>query len=151
MNTLLADEAHFKASENVNKQNYRYWAQNNEHEIHQRPLHSAKVTVCCAVYSHGINSPYFFENEEERTVNENAERYKIMLKTLLLIDLHPHQQDLMCFQQDGATEHTTEISMQVLRTTFPGRIISRFADITWPTRSPDHSVPDDLLRGCVES
>jgi len=138
-------------SENVNKQNYRYWALDNPHEIHQRPLHGAKVKVCCAVYSHDISSPYFFENEEEPTVNANAELYKVMLKTLLRIELHPHQQDLLCFQQDGATAHTAEISIQVLRTTFSGRFISRFADITWPNRSPDHAVPGYLLWGCVES
>jgi len=28
------------------------------------------------------------------------------------------QQDLLCFQQDGTTAHTAEISMQVLRTMF---------------------------------
>ena len=89
VNTLLSDEAHFPVSENVNKQNYRYWAPNNPREIHQRPLHSAKVTMWCAVYSRDIIDPYFFENEEGLTGNANAERYKLMLETLLRIELHP--------------------------------------------------------------
>ena len=91
----------------------------------------------CAVYFHGIIGPHFFENEEVRSVNMNAEQYTIMPETFLRIELHPRQQDLLWFQQDGATAHTTEISMQVFRTVFLGRSILRFGDITWPTRSPD--------------
>jgi hypothetical protein len=34
---------------------------------------------------------------------------------------------------------------------FPGRLISHFQDITWPTRSPDLAVPDYFLWGCVKS
>ena len=56
--------------------------------------------MCCAVYSHGIVGPCFFENEEGRTVNMNAERYKVRLETLLRTELHPRQQDFLLFQQD---------------------------------------------------
>lgn len=35
--------------------------------------------------------------------------------------------------------------MQVLWTMFPGRLISRFGDIAWSTRSPDLAVPDYFL------
>jgi len=56
VNTLLmSDGSHFHVSGYVNKQNCRYWAS---------PLHSAQVMVWCAVYSHGIIGPYFFENVE---------------------------------------------------------------------------------------
>jgi hypothetical protein len=41
--------------------------------------------------------------------------------------------------------------MQVLRTIFPGRLISRFADIICPSRSPDHAIPDYFLWGYVKS
>ena len=36
----------------------------------------------------------------------NAERYKATLETFLRDELHPRQQDLLWFQQDGATAHT---------------------------------------------
>ena len=65
-----------------------------------------------------------------------------MLETFLRIELHPLQQDLLWFEQDGATVHTVEISMHVLRKMSPCRLIARFGDITWPARSPDHAVPD---------
>ena len=107
INTLLmSDEAQVHVSGYVNKQNYHYWAPNNPHDLHQHPLHSAKVTVWCAVSSHGIIGPYCSENAEGRTVNVSAEWYKVMLGTFLRSDLHPRQQDLLWFQQDGATAHT---------------------------------------------
>ena len=50
----MSDKALFHVSSYVNTQNCRYWTPNNPHELHQRLLHSAKVTVWCAVSSHGI-------------------------------------------------------------------------------------------------
>jgi hypothetical protein len=46
----LSDEAHFHFSGTVNKQNFRYWSHNKPRELHQRPLHSPKVTVWCAFF-----------------------------------------------------------------------------------------------------
>lgn len=40
-------EAHFHLSVTVNKQNFRYWYDNNPQELHQRPLHDPQVTVVC--------------------------------------------------------------------------------------------------------
>ena len=102
----------------------------------------------CAVYSHGVIGPYFFESEEGHTVSVHAQRHKIMLETFLRSDLHPRHQYLLWFQQ---TAHIAEISTQVLRTIFPGRLVTRFGDITWPARSPDLVVPDYFLWRHVRS
>ena len=51
----------------------------------------------------------------------------------------------MWFQQDGATAHTARESMQLLRQRFNRRIISRFGDVNWPSRSPDLTSPDNLI------
>jgi hypothetical protein len=65
VNTLLkSDEAHFQVSGYVNKKNFCHWAPNNLRELHQCPLHSAEVAVCCAVSSEGIIVLCFFENVE---------------------------------------------------------------------------------------
>jgi hypothetical protein len=37
----------------------------------------------------------------------------------------------------GATAHTTRPSMNTLRAAFPGRFLSRFGDIQWPSNSPN--------------
>jgi len=53
INTLLmTDEAHFHLSSYVNKQNYCYWAPENPQELHQRPLHSKRLTILSGVGSH---------------------------------------------------------------------------------------------------
>jgi len=48
MNTLvMSSDAHFRVSGYVNNENCHYWAPNSPHELHQCPLHRAKVTVWC--------------------------------------------------------------------------------------------------------
>jgi len=59
---MMSDEAHFHLNGFVNKQNCRFWAAENPRELHQRPLHSSKVTVWCGVSKVGIVGPYFFED-----------------------------------------------------------------------------------------
>ena len=54
------------------------------------------------------------------------------------------------FQQDGATSHTANASMAVVRNMFPGRLISRFGDVPWPPRSPDLSTCDFFLWGYLK-
>ena len=41
------------------------------------------------------------------------------------------------FQQDDATCHTAEATLDVLRPVFEDRIISRHADVVWPPQSCD--------------
>jgi hypothetical protein len=43
----MNDEAHFHLSGYANKQNFRYWSDINLRQLHQKPLHSSKVTVWC--------------------------------------------------------------------------------------------------------
>jgi hypothetical protein len=57
---IMSDEAHFLLDGTVNKQNYTYWAQENPQQLHQKPLHSSKVTVWCGIAKFGIVGPYFF-------------------------------------------------------------------------------------------
>jgi hypothetical protein len=49
----------------------------------------------------------------------------------------------------GAIAHTAQISLQVLSTVLPSRLIYRFPDNT--ARSPDIGVPDYFLWGYVKS
>ena len=117
-----SDEAHFHLCGAVNKQNFRYWAESNPHIIQERPLHSPKLTVWCAISQFGVIGPYFFE-EDGVTVTVNSERYVAMLQNYL----QPRMEEIIeneglgvvWFQQDGATAHTARISLNILRHTFP--------------------------------
>ena len=55
------------------------------------------------------------------------------------------------FEQDGATSHTTRVSMALLREKFPGKLILRFGEIDWPPRSSDPNPPDFYLWGYLKS
>ena len=48
-------------------------------------------------------------------------------------------------QQDGATCHTAEATLDVLRSLFEDFIISRRADLVWPSRSCDMTQLDYYL------
>ena len=97
----MSDEAHFHLSGVVNKQNFRYCSTTN---LHERPLHSSKVTVWCAISSFGIIGPYFFEDERERAVTVTGQCYVHMLENFVGPELarHPVTKETF-FQQDGAT------------------------------------------------
>jgi hypothetical protein len=78
----MSDEAYFHLNGTVNKQNLRYWAAENPRDIHERPFHSARVTVWYAVAPFGVIGPYFFE-EDGVTVTVNSDRYIHMLNNFL--------------------------------------------------------------------
>jgi hypothetical protein len=79
----MTDEANFHLCGNVSSQNCRYWATENQRDIHQKPLHSEKVIVWCGVASFGVISPYFFEDEESGAVTVDSASYTEMLRTFL--------------------------------------------------------------------
>ena len=54
------------------------------------------------------------------------------------------------FQQDGATCHTAEATLDVLHPVFEDRIISRRVDIVWPPRSCGLTPLDYILWGAVK-
>lgn len=83
---LTSDEAHFHLNGSVNKQNCRYWSQINPENLHQRSLHSEKVTVWAGVAKFGVIGPYFFE-QNERVVTVNVERYVTMVREFLVPEL----------------------------------------------------------------
>ena len=51
---ITSDEAHFHLSGYVNKQNFRYWSKSNPRSLHEKPLHSERVIVRCAVANFGV-------------------------------------------------------------------------------------------------
>ena len=134
-----SDEAHFHLNGQVNRQNYRFWAERPPEEVLEAPLHSPKVTVWCALSAQGIIGPFFFENGAGETVNVNSRRYLAVLK-LFLRALTARCADTLnqqWLQQDGATAHTSRANLAWLHERLEGRLISRRAAVAWPPHSPD--------------
>ena len=92
----------------------------------------------------------FIENKQEEAVTVNGDRYRAMLNEFLFIKIEEEDIGNIWFQQDGATCHTAEATIDVLRPVFEDRIISRRADVVWPPRTCDLISLDYYLWGTVK-
>ena len=129
---------HFHLSGIANKQNFRYWSENNPRELDQRPLPSPKVTVWCVMGSFRVWGRYFFE-EESATKTVTSDRYCEMLERSLcpkVAQFADHKFDDVWFQHDSsATSHTYQRSFGILQDMFASHVIS----LRGNTRCPPHS------------
>lgn len=152
-NIWWSDECHVLLSGHVNKQNMRFLGWQKPDECAQKPLHSERVTVWCAVSGHGIIGPYFLEDVGGNaiTVTSNVYRIQVIDRFVgdlnLFCDLNGIAHEEQWFQQDGATSHIGRGNVARLEELFPDRLISRASDFPYPPRSPDLTPPDFYLWG----
>ena len=76
---FFSDKAHFSSSGQKNSKNSVLWGSEVPDEVAERPLHSVKCTAWCAISRHGIIGPYWFEDDKEKAVTINCERYIAIL------------------------------------------------------------------------
>ena len=69
---------------------------------------------------------FFFENEQGEAVTVNGDRYRAMLNEFLCTKIEQEDIGNIWFQQDGATCHTAEATLDVLCSVFEDRIISMY-------------------------
>ncbi|GFX11869.1 transposase [Trichonephila clavipes] len=148
---LFSDEAHFWLNGYVNKQNCRIWSEADPQVYVETPLHPEKLTVWSALWAGGIIGPYFFKNDDGHNVTVNGDRYRAMITNFFIPELNNHDVQELWFQQDGATCHTARATIDLLKDTFGGRLISRFGPVNWPPRSCDLTPLDYFLWGYVKS
>ena len=106
------------------------------------PTHLKRVSVWCVFWSGGIFGPFFFENEQGEAVTVNGDRYRVTLHDFLFTKIEKEDIGNIWFQQDGATWHTAEATLD--------RIISHRTDVVWPPRSCDLTPLDYYLWGAVK-
>ena len=70
----------------VNKQNVRFLGWEKPDICEQRPLHSVKITVWCAVSYNGIIGPYFLENDKVEAATVTSAVYRSQVKGLDIDD-----------------------------------------------------------------
>ena len=100
--------------------------------------------------STGIIGPFFFEDADGHTQTVNKERYVDILNWIALQRVSPGA-DQLRFKQDGATPHTTRVTLQWLEERFGTRLISRGTHTPRPAHSPDLTPLDFYLWGFLKS
>jgi len=129
-----------------------FWGSTPPEHCLQRPLHSAKCTGWIAISKHGIIEPFWFEDDNERSVTINIDRYVQVLGKFwtALGRWRGVVRVLQWFQQDGATPHASNESLAWLQQRFPDRLISRRCDPQWSSHSPDLNPPDFYMWGYLK-
>ena len=137
-------EARFLLSGHVNSKNNIFWDITPHEHCLQRPLHSVKCTAWVAISKYGIIGPFWFEDDNERSVTINTERYVQVLGKFwtALGRQRGLVRVLQWFQQDGATSHISNESLAQLQQPFPDWLINRRCDPQWSPHSPDLNPPD---------
>ena len=149
-NIIFSDEAYFDLGGYVNKQNLLHLGHRKPARIHWK-ADAPKTSYCLVrIWSRGIIGPFFFENEQGEAVTVNFERCRAMLNEYLFTKIEEENIGSIWFQQDGATLHTAEATLDVLRPVFEDRIISRRTDVVWLPRSCNLTALDYYLYGAVK-
>lgn len=152
---LFSDEATFTLNGHVNKQNCRYWSDENPHWVREtNTQYPEKTNVWAGIIGRQVIGPIFFDD------TLTGERYLEFLEHELvpaLRALYPSQLDpdlydeRIWMQQDGAPPHYARNVRQYLDDNFPNRWIGRRGAIEWPARSPDLTPLDFFLWGHLKS
>lgn len=158
-NICFTDECSFFLNGNVNKQNCRYWSDENpKHFREGHTQYPEKVNVWAGILGNAIIGPLFIQE------NLTGELYLNLLEEvidpLITASLENQldaggnrilQEDLIHFQQDGAPPHYFLPVRQWLTQNFPDRWIGRRGPVEWPPRSPDLTPLDFFLWGHLKS
>ena len=147
---IFSDEAYFVFGGYVNKQNCLIWGTDYPHAYIEKPTHPKRVTVCCGFWSRGIIGTFFLETEQGKAFTVNGDYYRVMFNEFLFTKIEEENIGNIWFQQDGATCHTSEATLDVMRTVFEDRIFSRRADVVWPPWSCNVTPMDCYLWGAVK-
>ena len=140
---LFTDEANFYVNGEVNRQNLRYWSNENPKWLSPTKMQGAgKLMVWAGIWGDRIIGPLFVSE------NLNAGKYLSMLQEEILPSLLNEEGDYpVYFQQDGAPPHYGIQVHRFLDQQFPDAWIGRRGPVEWPPRSPDLSPLDFYFWG----
>ena len=138
---IFRDEKWFQLNAHPNRQNTRYWSVSKPNlTFDVKNQHVAKVMAFVIVVE-GKAVLYWHQDENGKSVSVNSVQYIKSVKEVLKSLPKRKLKNVYIWQQDGATVHTSNVTMQFLKGIFKDRIISRLAKILsmpeWPAHSPD--------------
>lgn len=145
---MWSDESRFHNNGVINRHNCRYWSRENPNWMRQTKFQTRfGVNVWCGIVNGYIIGPYLYHE------HLTSVRYLQFLQNDLPLLLQNVGIDVntMWFHQDGAPAHNSNIVMNHLNVTFPGKVISTNGDLRWPARSPDLTPMDFYLWGYLQN
>ena len=151
-NVWFSDEAHFHLDDYVSSKNCVFWGTEPLQDVLQQPLHSSKVTTWCAIISKTIIGPYWFEDDEGRTVTIIQENCRKVIRKVY--ESVSRRKEIVInqqwFVQDGSTPYTENTTLELLTQKFRDRVISQKTDNPWAAHSPDLKTCDFFLWGYLK-
>lgn len=145
---IWSDECHISSDGMFNRNNIRYWSDENRHVTLARQRQGRYgFNISCFVL--GGKFVYHIFNG-----TLNSQRYLDILNMCLpqLLDNIPlaRLRDIY-FQQDGAPCHNSDMIRNYLDENFPKQWLGTRGPIHWPPRSPDLSILDYFLWGYIKN
>lgn len=142
---LFSDKALFYVNGEVNRQNVRYWSQNDPHwGAHSKKQGAQRIMVWCGLWKAHVLGPFFFDD------HVTGETYLTMLRDQLMPQL-----ERLCkgfpqwFQHDGSSAHYAKMVRDWLNKNFSKRI-ERCGLVEWSPLSPDLSPLDFFFWGMLK-
>lgn len=134
-NIIFSDESRFTNLGLFNRQNTRYWAQENQ-RLFREGNHQVRFgfNVWLGMIGDILLPPIIFDGQL------TSERYLEFLHNEVsdfLNHLPREQRDAVFFQQDGAPPHNSRLVRDYLNQTFGDHWIGTNGPVRWPPRSPD--------------
>jgi hypothetical protein len=105
----MYNEANFQISKFMNQQNL-------PHQLHQKALHSARVTVWCGILYFKITGQYFFKDNNEIVIMVTPACKVHVTETTITQELtqFPQLNKNTQFQQAGVTSHIARNSINTI-------------------------------------
>jgi hypothetical protein len=99
-------------------QNNQYWSAENPRHIHKLPLHDEEIGVWCVRSASRITGPISYNNMI------NSARYVNNILSSFLSELTEEGRLYGVFQQDSATAHMADASLEALQKVIGDHVIS---------------------------
>ena len=90
-----------------------------------------------------MSGPYFFENDDGKTVTVNSEHCGHIITHFFLPAIEEYDMEYMWLQQDGVTCHATRANMILLKDALRGHVI---LVVAISAGHQDHSIWHHLCR-----
>lgn len=142
----FSDEKFFTLNGKRNHQNLRCWAKSRPLFFNELEAHPIKTHVWCGLSAIGIIGPFFFEENVDQFAYQRMIDLEFIPELRKKFGLDPSYY----FQQDGATPHCTNYTLELLKVYFGDNLISRRCAFEWPSHSPDLNPLDYFFWGILD-